>query len=118
VVTQEAAAEEAEGGPDCQRVLGIFTERDVLTRVVARQRDPGATLVKEVMTSNVVYCRPDMDLDDVSAAMRQRRIRHLPVCDGGGMLVGLVSMGDVNAWHARAKEIEITYLQEYIQGRV
>jgi CBS domain-containing protein len=117
VVAQDATADEGEE-PDCQQVLGIFTERDVLTRIVARQRDPGATLVEEAMTTNVAYCRPEMDLDDVSTVMQQRRIRHLPVCDQGGKLVGLVSIGDVNAWHARGKDIEISYLHQYIHGRV
>jgi CBS domain-containing protein len=118
VVSQAAAAGDDGPCPDCERVLGIFTERDVLTRVVARQRDPGTTLVEEVMTTNVAYCRPEMDLDDVGAVMRQRRIRHLPVCDAGRKLVGLISIGDVNAWHARGKDIEISYLHEYIHGRV
>ena len=117
VVAQSAAGNDGQE-PDCQRVLGIFTERDVLTRIVARQRDPGATLVEEAMTANVAYCRPEMDLDDVSAVMRQRRIRHLPVCDKRGRLAGLVSIGDVNAWHARGKDIEISYLHQYIYGRV
>lgn len=115
VVAQEAGAEIE--NPDCERVLGIFTERDVLTRVVGMQRDPATTLIEEVMTTNVAYCRPDMDLDDLSAVMQQRRIRHLPVCSGEGKLVGLISIGDVNAWHTRGKDIEISYLHEYIHGR-
>lgn len=116
VVAQGVGMEEGRAG-DFERVLGIFTERDVLTRVVAGQLDPGTTLVEEVMTKNVAYCQVEMDLEDVSAVMQQRRIRHLPVCDGEGKLLGLVSIGDVNAWHTRGKEIEISYLHEYIHGR-
>jgi CBS domain-containing protein len=101
-----------------ERVLGIFTERDVLTRVVGVQRDPATTLVEEAMTSNVAYCRPETDVEEVSAVMQQRRIRHLPVCDGEGLLRGLISIGDVNAWHSQGKDIEIHYLHEYIHGRV
>jgi CBS domain-containing protein len=118
MVVSQATAGEASEFPDCERVLGIFTERDVLTRVVAMQRDPGATPVEEVMTTNVAYCRPEMDLDEVAAVMRQRRIRHLPVCDGAGKMRGLISIGDVNAWHACGKDIEISYLHEYIRGRM
>src|ERR1043165_4169691 len=58
-------------------VAGMFTERDVLTRVVAMQRDPATALVEEVMSTDVAYCRPEMDMDDVGAVMQQRRIRHL-----------------------------------------
>lgn len=113
-----AGAEGGQENPLCERVVGMFTERDVLTRVVGMNRDPATTPVEEVMTGNVAYCRPEMDVEDVSAVMQQRRIRHLPVCDGSGTLVGMVSIGDVNAWHARGKDIEISYLHEYIHGRV
>jgi CBS domain-containing protein len=102
----------------CAHVVGMFTERDVLTRVVAQQRDPAATFVGEVMTSEIAFCRPDDDLDVVAAMMRERRIRHMPVCDGEGELLGLISIGDLNAWRAQGQEVEITYLHEYIYGRV
>ena len=77
---------------DCSRVVGMFTERDVLMRVVALQRDPVTTRVADVMTRDVAYCRPDMDLEEVSVMMQERRIRHLPVCDGDGRLRGVVSI--------------------------
>jgi CBS domain-containing protein len=106
-----------EGRSDSDRVVGMFTERDVLTRVVAEQRDPQSTRVEEVMTGDVAYCRPETELEEVAAVMQQRRIRHLPVCDGEGRLLGLVSIGDVNAWHAQGQEVTIHYLHEYIHGR-
>lgn len=99
------------------RVIGVFTERDVLTRVVAFRRDPASTLVEEVMTTEVAFCRPETDLDDISDVMRQRHIRHMPVCDANGELAGLISIGDLNAWHARGQEVVIHYLHEYIHGR-
>lgn len=101
----------------CDRVVGMFSERDVLSRVVAQKRDPESTLVEEIMTTEVVFCRPETELDEVSAGMRERRIRHMPVCDGEGRLAGLISIGDVNAWHARGQEAAIHYLHEYIHGR-
>ncbi len=69
------------------------------------------------MTADVAYCLPEADLEEVAAVMRERRIRHLPVCDGGGRLLGLVSIGDVNAWHAQGQAVAIHYLHEYIHGR-
>jgi CBS domain-containing protein len=95
----------------------MFTERDVLTRVVAERRDPATTRVEEVMTAVVAYCRPETDVEEVSSVMQKWRIRHLPVCDDDGHLLGMVSIGDVNAWHARGQDATIHYLHEYIHGR-
>lgn len=102
---------------DGSRVRGMFTERDVLQRVVAEQRDPAATSVSDVMTRRVVCCKPDTPIDDVRSLMKNRRIRHLPVVDGGEKLVGLISIGDINAHHAHDCEVQIHYLEEYIYGR-
>ena len=100
------------------QVIGIFTERDVLRRVVGEQRRPATTPVSEVMSREVVCCDPDTDLDEVRATMKNRRIRHLPVCDGDGRLSGVVSIGDLNAFHASHREETLHYLDEYIYGRV
>jgi CBS domain-containing protein len=100
------------------QVAGIFTERDVLRRVVAEQRDPSTCTVGEVMTSNVVCCQPEDDLDEISQIMQQKRVRHVPVCDGRGHIMGMISIGDVNAYHATNQEAHINFLSEYIYGRV
>jgi CBS domain-containing protein len=99
------------------QVAGIFTERDVLRRVVAAMRDPGGTQVSEVMTAEVICVPPQTDIDEVSALMQQRRIRHLPVCDDSGTLKGMISIGDVNAFHVTHQEAHINFLSEYIYGR-
>ena len=103
---------------ECDRVAGMFTERDVLTRLVGERLDPDRTPVEAVMTADVVFARPETDLEDVAVLMREKRIRHLPVCDEEGALLGLISIGDLNAWRARGQEMEINYLYEYIHGRV
>ena len=97
---------------------GMFTERDVLRRVVGENRDPATTLVSAVMTGEVVCCGPMTDVDDISCIMKDKRIRHLPVCDDDGDVLGMISMGDVNAVHASCQESHITYLSEYLYGRV
>src|SRR5438105_4647522 len=67
------------------RVVGIFTERDVLRRVVAEERQPSTVHVGEVMTPDVACCTPEIDIDDASRIMRDKHVRHLPVCaDDGG----------------------------------
>ena len=100
------------------RVVGMFTERDVLQRVVAGRRDPEGTRVSEVMTSSVVCCPPETTVDEVRGVMRDRRIRHLPVVDADGRLLGLISIGDLNAQLQAAQEHTVVMLTEYIQGRV
>jgi CBS domain-containing protein len=103
-----------EGG----RVVGILTERDVLVRVVAGRKDPAATPVAEVMTAEVVCCSPETTTDEARGAMRDRRIRHLPVAGADGRLLGLISIGDLNAQLQAAQEQTLFLLTEYIQGRV
>ena len=100
------------------RVLGMFTERDVLRRVVAEEKSPSTTRVDDVMTTDVVCGGRETSLEEAAAVMKNRRIRHLPVCDDDGQLEGLVSIGDLNAWEADGHETTIRFLSEYIQGRV
>ncbi len=98
-------------------VVGMFTERDVLRRVVGENRSPADTTVDEVMSGEVVCCGPDAQLDEVATIMKNRRIRHLPVCDDKGELRGLISIGDLNAHRASDQEATIYFLNEYIYGR-
>ena len=98
--------------------VGMFTERDVLQRVVAEQRDPARTLVAEVMTTEVACCTLDTPLDEARGAMKNRRVRHLPLVDGDNRLEGLISIGDLNAYEASDQEHTIYLLQEYLYGRV
>jgi len=103
---------------DGDRVCGMFTERDVLQRVVGQRRDPAQTRVREVMTSEVVCCTPETTLDEARSAIKNRRIRHLPVVDGNQCVVGLISIGDLNAYQAADQEQTIHLLHEYIYGHV
>jgi CBS domain-containing protein len=104
-------------GSEHGRVVGMFTERDVLCRVVGELRNPAETKVAEVMTSEVICCPPSTDMDEVSTIMQQRRIRHIPVCDDQGKVYGMISIGDVNAYHVMHQEEQITFLNGYIYGR-
>lgn len=98
--------------------IGIFSERDVLRRVVVPRRDPGTTVVRDVMTADLVVCRPETSLDEARWVMKSRRIRHLPVVDLENRLAGLISIGDLNAYDAKDQEHTIYMLTEYIHGRV
>ncbi len=99
-------------------IKGMFTERDVLMRVVGEQNDPADVRVGDVMTRDVICVGPESEIDEISAIMKERRVRHLPICDDDGDLLGLISIGDVNAFHASHQQATISYLNEYIYGRV
>ncbi len=100
-----------------ERVVGMFTERDVLRRVVAEARDPASCTVGEVMTDRVACCRADTQISEARSVLKNHRIRHLPVVTEDGQLQGLISIGDLNAFDADGRETTIFMLQEYLYGR-
>ena len=102
---------------DSLQMLGIFTERDMLHRVVAQRLDPAVTRVEEVMTRRVACCKPNTTLEECRSVMTTNRIRHLPVVQDD-QLVGLISVGDIMAQEVLAQQTTIEYLQAYLQGRM
>lgn len=102
---------------DGGRLCGIFTERDVLRRIVAAQRSPAETRVGDVMTTNMACCSPETSVDDARSIFKTHRIRHLPVVNGDGGLVGMISIGDLNAHLANDREVTLHFLNEYLHGR-
>jgi len=94
-------------------LLGIFTERDVLRRVVAKSLDPEQTAVGDVMTKNVHTAPPETPLDDLRTLMREKHIRHVPIV-ADGKLAGMISIGDLNAAEAKTLVETITYLERYM----
>ncbi len=98
---------------DKKRLAGIFTERDVLRRVVAEKRDPATTKLADVMTSPVACAAPHTTLDEIRNVMRERRIRHLPVADRT-RVVGMVSIGDLNKAEHDVQVQTIHYLEQYM----
>ncbi len=95
------------------KVVGIFTERDVLNRVVAAQLDPATTRVEQVMSAPVACCTPATTRAECRHVMRQRRIRHLPVVEGD-RLIGIVSIGDIVEDEGAEQQETIRYLYEYM----
>jgi CBS domain-containing protein len=95
------------------RPVGIFTERDILRRVVAQRRDAAATKVADVMTTPVTACGPDTPVDDCAAMMTGKRIRHLPVVTDRG-LVGVITIGDVLAFQVSEQQQTIDYMHHFM----
>ncbi|HEV7300760.1 MAG TPA: CBS domain-containing protein [Tepidisphaeraceae bacterium] len=90
---------------DDGRIVGMFTERDVLRRVVAARRDPQFTYVGEVMTRDVFHVPPTASLEQVSSVMKAHRVRHVPVVSDEGDLMGIVSMRDLSSYTAEPHRI-------------
>jgi CBS domain-containing protein len=98
---------------DGDQLSGIFTERDVLRRVVAPGLDPVTTPVSAVMSTMVVTCQPELSVDECAALMTNRGIRHLPVRDAGG-LAGMVSIRDLLANKVSEQEATIEQMNHYL----
>ncbi|UCE60118.1 MAG: CBS domain-containing protein [Phycisphaerales bacterium] len=99
-----------------EALVGVFTERDLLNKVVSARLDPASTKVADVMTTSVITCGPNGRNDDCVAVMSHRRVRHLPVLENG-KLVGIVSTGDLMALQVEEKQAFIEDLYEYLHGR-
>ncbi len=101
-----------EGG----QITGIVTERDYLRRVTLEGRTDRETAVREIMSSPLIVVTPQTTIDECMALMTDRRLRHLPVVDGGEV-VGIVSIGDVVKFKSKQQSFEIQYLTDYITAR-
>ena len=99
---------------DGQSVDGIVSERDVV-RHLHSDPDVLSAQVRTIMTTEVHSCAPDADLDELMTAMTERRIRHVPVLDGGRM-VGIVSIGDVVKHKISALQFERDQLDSYVRN--
>lgn len=94
-------------------LAGIFTERDVMRRVVNEGRDPVTTPVREVMTEDVIVVPEDMARSDALQIMQEEHIRHLPVSDGES-LSGLVSLRDLLRFEHKMQQRTIDQLRDFV----
>jgi CBS domain-containing protein len=101
-----------EGG----EITGIVTERDYLRRVALEGRTDTETAVREIVSSPLIVVTPETTVDECMALMTDRRIRHVPVVDGGEV-VGIVSIGDVVKFKSKRQSFEIQFLHDYIGAR-
>lgn len=100
---------------DGRRLVGIFTERDLMGRVVALDRNPATTVVGEVMTKDLVVARPDEGYETCLGRMQHACVRHLVVVDDD-RLVGILSLRDLLAVDGQEKAEAINLLTAYVRG--
>ncbi|MFH0882260.1 MAG: CBS domain-containing protein [bacterium] len=97
------------------KVLGIFTERDNLRLTSTGPYSPDETTIDGSMTSDVVVGLPSDSIEAAMAVMTEKRVRHLPIISDG-LLVGIVSIGDVVRAISEKQKAEIHYMRDYISG--
>ena len=98
-----------------EEVAGIITERDYARKIVLMSRSSKQTPVREIMTSAVMYVRPDQTSEECMVLMTENRLRHLPVIDGGRLL-GIISIGDLVKDIIAEQRFTIEQLEHYISG--
>jgi len=93
---------------------GIFTERDLMLRVVNEARDPASTLVRDVMTAEVMTVTDEATAEDASGLMLEGHLRHLPVVDEQGEVLGLLSMRQLLEERLHDLSREVHSLEQYM----
>ena len=96
------------------QLAGIFSERDYARKIILLGKSSKETMVREIMTEKVLYALPTQTTDEAMALMTEKRIRHLPVLDGGNHVIGMVSIGDLVNETISQQAFLIKQLEQYI----
>jgi len=97
------------------KVVGVISERDYARKVILEGRSSRTTQVREIMTSHVLYARPDQNIEECMAVMTEKRVRHLPVMEEE-QLVGVISIGDLVKSIITEQKFIMEQLERYIAG--
>ena len=97
-------------------IVGIVTERDYARKIVLKGRTSALTLVRDVMTSHVMFVSSTQTTEECMALMTDNRLRHLPVMSEDGKLLGLISIGDLVKGIISEQKFVIEQLEHYISG--
>ena len=101
---------------DGEKLAGIISERDYRNKVILKGRRSAETRVEEIMTTQVYVVQPTETVTGCLGIMTDRKIRHLPIVEENGRVVGVVSIGDMIKAKISKQEVEISTLRKYISG--
>jgi CBS domain-containing protein len=99
-----------------ERLRGVISERDYARKVILKGRSSKDTLVRDIMTESPITIALDASVDEAMRIMTTNRIRHLPVLDAEGHVVGVLSIGDLVNWILTSQDETIEHLERYISG--
>jgi CBS domain-containing protein len=97
------------------QLQGILSERDYTRKVVLQGRSSKSTLVREIMTTNVICVTPQHGVEETLRIVTENRVRHLPVKEGE-RVIGLISIGDLVKWVIHAQRSALSQLEAYVAG--
>ena len=100
---------------ESDKIVGMFSERDYARKVILKGKASKNTLIEEIMSRKVYHVGPEQSIEECMALMTGKRVRHLPVLEGGEM-VGLISIGDVVKAIISEQEFLMGQLENYITG--
>jgi len=98
---------------EAEQIVGVISERDIVAGLASQGASVAGRSVADFMTRDVLTCTPSDSIADIMGVMTTRRIRHLPVLDGG-RLVGIVSIGDVVKSRLDETKLEVESLRDYV----
>ena len=99
---------------DKTKLIGIFTERDVMVKVVHKKLDPQTTIVRDVMTAPVVTIQPDLPVRQVLEMMLDKHIRHLPISSDGKTVQGMLSIRNVLQHMVADLQANLNHMEAYL----
>ncbi len=100
---------------DGKKLAGVFSERDYARKVILQGKASKHTKVSEVMTGKVIHVTPETRIEECMAIMTEKHIRHLPILDSDGQVIGIVSIGDVVKEMISQQQFIINQLESYIK---
>lgn len=100
-------------GPEL-RIIGIFSERDIVRVLAGHGENASKLRIREFMSTNVVTCRPSDTVETLMSVMTNRRVRHLPVLDDADSLIGIITIGDVVKSRLEEATMVVESLRDYV----